>query len=416
MKFLITLLLSLSMILSIAGQSIEQISVGQGYSMQTFYDIDSGEKTSIDGDSWDISFSVLGFQDASVSVNEASPSMGVELELYYVGDLEFNASIDEADLMDRVYNDESNWNSGAFNSLRDPTNIADYGWGTYNPASMSVTGRNLFVLKLRNGQLKRLMIESLTGTVYTLKYADFDGSNEKTVSIDKSEFSGKERAYFSFNSETVLDLEPSNWDLLFTRYSTQVDDGQGNILNYVVTGVLSASGVEVAEANEINPVTVQESDYANSYETSADVIGYDWKEIDITTFQWSLVIDRMYFIKSNDNKTYKLYFLDFEGSTTGVTTFEKTELNTTSTEDEVLNQNISFYPNPVHQELTIDIADHMTGDIVVSIFASSGKQVMQRIIDQTMTTASLRLDLKPGIYFINFASGYGNTVRRLIVI
>lgn len=398
-------------------QVIDQVSVSAGYSMQTFYDIESGETKSIESDIWDVSFSVTGFQDAAISINEGSPSMGVELELYYMRNFDFDSEIVEEDLIERIYNDESSWSVGAFNSIKDTMDFADFGWGKYNPATMSVSGDKLFIIKLKNGQLKRIFIESLIGTTYTFSYSDFDGSNVKTITIDKSDYSNKQRVFFSFQTESVLDLEPQNWDLFFTRYSSPVDDGQGNILNYVVTGVLSAEGVRISEANGINPISVSESDFANDYISDSDAIGFDWKEIDIATFQWSLILDRVYFVKTLEGNTYKLFFFDFEGSSTGVTTLEKTEIFSTANKNIIDNSELSLFPNPNNGHFNITTDSMIENDATITIYSLTGKKVLQQAFSQTqgLKTLTISTNIGPGTYMIKLQSGNRVIVEKFVV-
>jgi len=399
------LLLSMISVFSIAisfGQEFDQISVGASYSEQTFYDLETGTKTTIDGDEWDIAFTVFGFQDAGIFINEAAPSMGVELELYDLGINDFNASISQADIVDRRYNSEKSWMNGAFNEGRDLADFSDYGWGFYNPMMQSVEGVKLFALKLRNGEFIKLKIDVLAATEYTFRYANLDGSNEKTVSFDKSDFNGKQMAYFSFNNGQVMDLEPAEWDLVYTRYSSPVEAGPDEILNYVVTGILSADGVRVAQADGVDPSTVMESDFASSYSTSIDVIGFDWKDIDINTFQWSLVADRAYFVKTADNNIYKLYFVDFEGSSTGVTTIEKTEVISTSTSD-VLDANVSIgsvFPNPSSGVFSFNYTSDEANSIKMAAYRMDGQQVYSQMIDVPAGESVITIDQ------LSFAGNY----------
>lgn len=354
-----------------------QVSVGASYANQSFYELATNEITMIENESWDIAFSVFGLQDAAIFVNESAASMGAENLLFELSIADFQDPITDEDLTDRVLNGELDWSNGAFNSGKDVTNPFDYGWGQYNPALNSVTGDKTYVIELRDGTKKRIQILSLEGTSYNFKYANFDGSNVKEVQIDKTQFEGKHRAYFSFADETVKDLEPSKWDLYFTRYSTPIDDGTGVFLDYVVTGVLSAQGMEIAEANGVDPFDAQEIDFQNDYESDLDIIGYDWKTLNFSTFQWQVVEDRAYFVKTAEGEKYKLIFFDFEGSSSGVSSFEKTSLLSTSTTDIIQQKNLfKVFPNPNNGSFNIDLAsDEMHHEGMINIFDLSGSLI-----------------------------------------
>src|SRR5690606_17076015 len=103
-------------------------------------------------------------------------------------------------------------------------------------------GSKVFLLKLRDDSWKKINITSLISGTMTFEISDFDGSNRSIKSFSKSEFAGNTLAYYSFDSDSFLDLEPASWDLLFTRYSTPLDNG-GEELNYQVTGTLTNSGI-----------------------------------------------------------------------------------------------------------------------------------------------------------------------------
>ena len=417
MKILTLTSILISLISIAYSQTIDQVTVSPSYSSYTYYDLETGETISIDADSWDLSFSTFGFQDAAISINEGSASMGVELELYLLGDMDFDANVTENDLTERVYNQERSWHNGAFNSSLDSSNISDFGWGIYDFPSMTVVGNKLFVLKLRNGELKKIKIESLAGTIYNMTYANLDGTQKKSISIDKKDYEGKQRAYFSFNTESALDLEPENWDLQFTRYSTPIDDGAGNILNYVVTGILSSEGVEVAQADGIDPASVNEFDYSDLYESASDAIGYDWKEIDISNFQWSVVSDRVYFVKTISGTIYKLHFLDFEGASTGITTIEKTEIGTTSNNNEILDYEISLFPNPNNGTFNIELGAPINSNYAVNVYSIDGTLLMNKRFNASDYSEIIELDLKlnSGSYFLKLESKDKFIVERFIV-
>ena len=49
-----------------------------------------------------------------------------------------------------------------------------------------------------------------------------------------------------------------------------------------------------------------------------NIIGHDWKDFDLGTFTWEVFDDLVYFIETPDNDIWQLQFIDFEGSSTGV--------------------------------------------------------------------------------------------------
>src|SRR5690606_7861117 len=120
--------------------------------------------------------------------------------------------------------------------------------------------------------------------------------------------------------------EPEHWDLKFTRYNIPVEDpsSPGVYLDYRVTGVLTRPGTEVAVATNIDPETVAFEDFADSLTNAPDAIGYEWKAYDFGSMQYTVTQNEVYFVKTVNDEVYKIQFLDFEGSSTGVTTFRIT--------------------------------------------------------------------------------------------
>jgi len=419
MRLLLLSIFSLFAVVAVTAQEFDQISVGASYNNQTFYDLETGEKTMIDGDQWDIAFTVFGFQDAGIFINEAAASMGVELELYDLGVEEFSTTVTQADVIDRLYNSEKSWMNGAFNEGRDLADFTDYGWGFYNPATMTVDGVKLYAVKLRDGQFLKLQIEALAATAYTFRYANLDGTNEQSVTFDKSDYAGKQLAYFSFDSGQMMDLEPEGWDLTYKRYSSPVEAGPDEILNYVVTGILSADGVRVAQADGVDPETVLESDFSGSYSSNIDVIGFDWKDIDINTFQWSLVTDRVYFVKTKDNNTYKLHFIDFEGSSTGIATLQKTEVMSTST-SEVIGHQVTLgnvFPNPTSGSFSFNYEADKASSIHLAIYQLDGKKMYNKVIDVQAGENNISINdfNVAGNYFLMLESGAKTYSQKLVI-
>jgi hypothetical protein len=357
MKPFILILFTIAVFNILSAQEFVEVSYGASYSNQAYFHLEDNATSTVANTSWDIAFTTAGFQDAGIFINESASSMGAELELYLAPTDDFEEVIDENSLSERLLNDEEGWSYGAFNSTRAQSNPLDYGWGIYNPGTMTVEGTKVFVIKFRDGSYRKLEIVSLALTTYTFRHAELDGSDEVTLTLDKSNYPNTELAFFSLTNGSVLETIPNTreWDLAFVRYSSPLDDGEGGILDYQLTGVLSGVGVEVAQADGVNPTTVAYADYETALAGDLDIIGYDWKSFSLETFTWTLPDDRAYFVKTAEGEIYKIVFIDFEGSSTGVAVLEKTPLGTVNT---IENERSSFkdmnlFPNPAVNEATL---------------------------------------------------------------
>lgn len=371
-------------------QTFQEVTIGTGYQQQSFIDISAGTEAQIANDSWDIAFTIAGQQDAGIFINESGGfSMGMELSrifLYDAGTTDFDAVLDPATLVDaELLNDERSWSYGAFNATRMPGNFLDFGWGQYNPGAMQVTGDKVFVLKLRDGSYKKIQIQSLVGLTYNFRYANLDGSDLQTKSITKSDYPGKTLAYFSFATNTAVDVEPNiDFDLIYARFVTlALDINSQNYQQYLVTGFLQGPGTTIAKVVNIDPATVTFDGNRDTLKTVLNTIGHDWKVF--TGTAWMIESDRVYFVKTKDDNLWKLKFIDFEGSSTGVTVFEKTDLGefVSVKSPQELGLKTLLFPNPVENQLNIslDAPAGLDSDAVLQVLDMNGRLVLDNAIN-----------------------------------
>lgn len=358
-RFIFSLLiLSLFSHQLLMAQTTEQISMGAAYNNQTFYKLSDGSSSSSSHSSWQIAFSCLGSTDAGVFINETAALGANPVKLYATSITDFNTTIDTSMItMTELGNAEESWSYGAFNENREASDPFDYGWGTYSMITHSLSGSKVYLLDLPSIGLKKMTIDSMVNGSYYFRYADLDGSNLETQSVAKSNFPNSQLAYFSFSTNTtVANVEPADWDLLFTGYQTSIPDGSGGFMNYGVRAILTADGVEVAQTDGVDPSTVNENNYLDSLSsTKLDIIGYDWKDYDFSA-GWSITPNQVFFVKTTDNRLWKIQFLDFGGSTNGTTTFQKTDLGLISNTN-LLESNktasLKSFPNPSRGQFSL---------------------------------------------------------------
>lgn len=299
------------------------VDMGSNSLSDVYYSLADGEVNTIVRSEWDIAFSVP-LQTATVLINE-----GAGVELFCVGDTSHWSIVEEntIDGLSPRYNDKSNWFTGAFNV--NASAFPNYGWGTYhfgNP-DHNVGGDSLYVIKLSDGSLKKLMIRAKLGMTAAsiIRWANLDGSDESVDTIPTAGVANTRHfVYYSLIEKSLVEAEPdkSAWDLLFTRYVIRIPAGPGLFMNYPVMGVLSNPDVTVAKVTGIDPMTATDSDAPGGYSAEADVIGYDWKVSDPVTHEISLVDQTSYFIQSVDGKTYQLYFTQYGGNAAGTIDFK----------------------------------------------------------------------------------------------
>lgn len=403
--FTIALLLSLTA----SAQDFVQVSVGAQYAMQSFYNLDTDNVEQIPNESWDLAFSNVGRQDAGIIINESASLSGAPLELYSAYVNEWDNPMGSQDTLtqdNRLYNTEESWMEGAFNTLKSPINPFDYGWGEYVPQEQRVVGSTVYILKMRDGSLKKIQIMESGLVDYTFRYADLDGSNEETRKVAREP--GVSVMFYSMTEDKAFPM-PDDCDLMFKRYAKPLDDGAGGILDYIVLGVLAAPGVESVRAAGVEPNAVTHDDYHDSYTARTDNIGHDWKEFDLNEGGWVVPEDRTYFAAAKSGKIYQMTFIDFEGSSTGISTFIKTPIGSTSTE-EALNIAINVFPNPTSDYLSVTAEESIKQ---IYLLDQTGRLIQE--YSDTLNQLQLPGNLNSGQYNLMIVVGE-NVITKQIAI
>ncbi|MCH2022536.1 MAG: T9SS type A sorting domain-containing protein [Saprospiraceae bacterium] len=391
-------------------QTTHNISMGSSYSNGQFYNLNTDITTSFQHSNWDIAFSVHGTTDAGIFINEGASYSGTPPKLYLIPNKTFNDNITNNDLGDELKNAEIDWSNGAFNSIKVSTNPFDYGWGAYNMTNHSISGTALFAIELSSGSYKKIIVDSLINGTYYFQYADFDNSNLQQKTISKSNFTNQTLAYFSFATNNTVNIEPATgWDWLLTRYETLIDYN-GTPTPYNVGGIITNKDVEVVMADNINPATVDPANYTTSND-NLTLIGHDWKDYSFGA-GWIVDTDRVYFVKTTDNTLYKIQFIDFQGSSTGTGTFQKTNLGTVSPIIELNNvspiASYNVFPNPANNilNLTFELKDY-TSKIEIKISDILGRTHINQEITGKNGLNGIEIninDLIPGNYILTFQS------------
>ncbi|MEL6394075.1 MAG: HmuY family protein, partial [Bacteroidota bacterium] len=215
------------------------VSMQPNYENQVFFDIETGSTTSIQMGSWDIAFDLTP-SGVGIVYNEGGTREGTTIELaaYLAPTNDFTTVFSNPTEEERIYNNEESWSDGgAFNVVADPESAGDIGWGIYDESTQSATGTRVFIIGMRDGSFRKIEFSGYSNGVFTGRHANLDGTDEVNFSVDKANFSGKRLAYYNMTTNEVLDLEPAEWDLKFTRYF-QLATQFGQTREYPFTGIL----------------------------------------------------------------------------------------------------------------------------------------------------------------------------------
>ena len=304
----------------------------------------------------------------------------------------------------QMYNSMASWKEGAFgaNALGYP----DYGWGIYNMITHGLVGDSIFLIKLQDESFKRLWIlERDAASVYTVRIADLDGSNEKDVEIDMKMYADKQFVYYNLRGDSIADKQPlaSDWDLVLTKFS---HTGLGG---YPVTGFLSNDGISVSVFNAADSATAADATLADTTEwtDSISAIGDSWS----TLVGFSIVpLDTIvYFVRNDSGNVYKMQATFFESGFSGLgrVGIRKMNMDSSSWVHDTLVMG-SFYADEVYYNMEEGTIGSVARD-VWDIGFKSGTFTSSIIANTTM---GVELYTYPNA---DTAAWYGNTAAGQIL-
>jgi hypothetical protein len=391
------------------------VLMGKGYVNEVYYSMSAGEMGNVNRSLWDVAFRA-NRRSASILTNDGS---AVELYTYPKSDTNGWATVDTSGIKNwkKMVNSTTDWETGAF--CQNQKAYPDYGWGIYNGFTHNVVGDSLFVIKLRDGSLRKLWImeKYSTDNIFEFRFAKLDNTGENTIQLDCNPYATKNFVGYSLATNVIIDFEPvpaANWDILFTKYVYTYPDGT----QYPVTGVLSNYKVKVKEFELVAPDFLMLE--AQVMDSTRSPIGWDWKPFSNETFTYTVTNTTAYFIQDRAGKIYKLVFTNFDGSSTGRIVFE-TGMNSFTGVNEVVKSgfNATVYPNPVRDVMNLVINPGKATFALVSVINISGHIVLSQRFDmQSEELASLQLpvsELPSGIYMVKIQSG-GNVIARKVVV
>lgn len=392
----------------------DTISMGPGYADDVFYSFSDGIISKAARNTWDIAFYTSAIS-AGIITNEG---IGVNLFTYPKGSIEDWATVDTSgmDWTKVMYNSAEYWEDGAFNA--NSGNHPDYGWGSYNSVDHNVYGDSIFIIQTPT-ILKKLKIVQKKSSlnIYLFSYADLDGSNEKSVELDINPYTEKRFVYYSLENNEVIDREPQkdSWDIIFTRYYESVTDDENNIVRYPVIGSLCNIDIR---SNNFYPAATDYIDwFAKEMDSTKNSIGYDWKALD-ENWQWYIPDSNYYFVKDYNGDIYKLGYVSWEGTSTGLCILHKW-LVSLSDVDEISQvfDNMEVFPNPATSHFTIK-SGSFTSDSQLTLTDQSGRTIYNKTYSVNELTNGIELgnlNLTKGLYIISIRNKHQSDTQKLII-
>lgn len=425
MKLYKKLLVALFILAFVVSTNAVEIKIvqGKGYANMVWYNLVDNQMSTADWKQWDIMFMVKG-QNAAIHINDAAnvklwEVVGAKIE-------DYGKPIDTTGLTSNTnkfiewHNSDSTWAIGAFNcGLNGFDGHGDFGWGAYNMATHSISGKKFFIIKDVNNDYYQIKIEDLAGGTFYFEYKSLDGKIDKSVEFKKSSAAGKTFGYFSLSKpDAKFNFEPDTWSLLFGKYTAQITNKEGNKVPYPVNGIRHGVRYRSVMVNTDEPMTEKAPTKIEAYSPKISTIGHEWKKLD-ANMNWTIPNDRVYFVFTPDQEVYRLVFKTFSGSSTGETTFEKTKENVVVVSvDETNKVSFSLAPSvgtsgqPINLVYSTDKSIQGTIDILDLL----GNKYYSTSTDFNATNyLSLNPILPPGMYFVKVTINGTSQVLKLIV-
>jgi len=388
-----------------------QITTEKNYTKDIYLNLSNKSIFEFDNNNWDIAFSLTpkGAAGASILINEAY------VELYsapYDTTRWNNFDNSTLDSWERLYNPKQTWKDGAFNKYRGAISGLDMGWGELMPELNYWTyGDSLYAIKLRNESWIKFKINSLKQGVWEFSYSDIDNNNEKIISLDKADYTGKNFIYFSFSDSKIIDREPlsQDWDLLFSKFM-YFSDIAGKMNS--TSGVLSNKDLKIATVN--GEIDKKHEINNESFSESISAISNSWKTFDMSALVWSVDKEKVFIIKNKNDELFNLSFLQFGGRDNGEIEFQYKQINPSSV---VEATSVSLYPNPVTDYANLIIDNNSLGKVNIKIFDTNGNLRNIESFIKTSNFDTTKLDfsnLTFGLYIIEIA--YDNKIEYAKII
>ncbi|MCX6285770.1 MAG: T9SS type A sorting domain-containing protein [Bacteroidetes bacterium] len=393
----------------------DTVIMGASYANEVYYSMANGKILASPRNSWDIAFRTKKFS-SSILINDG---FGVVLYTYPKSDTSGWASVDTSGFAGwtPMYNDPNDWENGAFS--RNAKGHPDYGWAIYNDVTHDLVSDSLFIIKLRDGSLRKLWIENKRSVqdIYHFRFANIDGTAAYTDTLDLANDLGTDFVGFSLLSNQRVDFQPhiALWDILFTKYMSI----QPNGTPYPVMGVLNNPEIK---SKKFHPVPLSYTNWeVNPWDSLISSIGYDWKVLNNQTYTYTLEDSLVFIIQPVNKDVYKLYFTSFAGGSTGVLSFTKEKvLSFGINEVSQSGLSIKVYPNPVRANMNLLVSGKTGDEIHIVLSDLSGRQLGAdqpgRLAEGLNLFTFDVAGVNPGLYFMTASTTATKAVTKVIIV
>jgi hypothetical protein len=277
-----------------------EVTLGSDYKTQAYFSFTNGLVKTSPFEEWDINFTTDA-TDNELRVN------GGKFNLIYLTEATNMSDVDAS------YTTEANkWKYDKPSGLPHTT-----GLGILNDSD--VLGKVLIVqIGSSNSNRYKMIIKEITPTTITIATTKGLNEHQETEHVLEKN-TDYNFAFFSFENGIVTPEPPKkDWDIVFTRYRHiyEAYNQDGSDFLYPVTGVLhnpynTLSAEDTANLHDFTAFNKETFEQTMSLVPNRDVIGFDWKNVDINTSKYTVNNKLVFVIKDQKNTLWKFHFFGF---------------------------------------------------------------------------------------------------------
>ncbi len=271
---------------------VTSLPLGVDYKSQLYYNLEKEEIIlTSDREAWD-----LGFETSNdgyrILINNGR-----------MGGLKLLSTTDFAAV---TTNPNTDWSYDPASANLDSTFVGD--WRNTNNIYLVDLGSNILGTSL--GKYK-FRILSVTATDYTIEYCKLSETTPQQATISKE--SDYNFSLFNLRSGEQVTVgntpKKTDFDICLRTYTHIYEDG----MPYMVVGcMLNDYNTAAAKINtsDFDGVTYEDA-LGLVYRSNIDAIGFEWKIYDFDTSTYSIDLNKVFVIKTQNGDYFKIRFLDF---------------------------------------------------------------------------------------------------------
>ncbi len=274
----------------------KQVQIGEDYATQVYFSLSNGVVSSNNFKMWDISFT------NGSGAPELWMNGGKQVLIYPTGNKNYTAVTTLGNIA------ATSW------KYDDPSGLP----GKSGLGILSTENHLGEVLIVDDGEKNyfKLQVLEITPTQYKLKIGPLESATGNDLTLDKDD--NYNYVFYSFANGIVKPEPPKkDWDFVFTRYRHiyYKYNPDGSDYLYLVNGVLTntyktESGKDNTRGYEFYNFSLADAE-KYTLQPNKDVIGFDWKVVDINDGKYTVLPKAVYVIKDQNDALWKLHFTGF---------------------------------------------------------------------------------------------------------